>query len=178
MRDAELGEMSIDRISEFLSTSPLTVPLLGGMACRFLFEGVGATPVPENMRLAVRRMLEAPASVLREAEPYVVRYCEEICSLYEPEESPAIVVREPSEIWSHVRFGSEFVVSERSEGDAEDGVYLSLECNCDWEVEHGLQLVFREGRAVTKVSSFDGHLTNSDAYNDRSLAHVVYRSIR
>lgn len=55
-----------------------------------------------------------------------------------------------------------------------DGIYFSLECNCDGEPEHGLQLVIRDGLTVSKVGSFDGHLTNADAYGDRSLAGIVY----
>ena len=58
------------------------------------------------------------------------------------------------------------------EGNA---VYISLGCNCDWEQEHGLQIVLKDGLRVTKVGSFDGHLTNSDAYDDASLENVIYR---
>ena len=32
----------------------------------------------------------------------------------------------------------------------------------------------RDGRAVTKVGPFDGHLTNADAYADSSLVGVIY----
>ncbi|MGC7101877.1 hypothetical protein ACPZ19_45000 [Amycolatopsis lurida] len=36
-----------------------------------------------------------------------------------------------------------------------------------------LQLVFRDGRDVTKVGPYDGHLTNSAAYADDELDGVV-----
>ncbi|WP_420847686.1 DUF6985 domain-containing protein [Natronosporangium hydrolyticum] len=54
-------------------------------------------------------------------------------------------------------------------------VYVSIECECAWEPEHGLQIVFRDGAAVTKVGPYDGHLTNSAAYADDTLDGVVYR---
>ncbi|MFC7668884.1 DUF6985 domain-containing protein [Hymenobacter humi] len=38
-----------------------------------------------------------------------------------------------------------------------------MESECEWEVEHGLQLVFRQGRMLTRVSQYDGHLTESQA---------------
>jgi hypothetical protein len=41
----------------------------------------------------------------------------------------------------------------------------------------GLQLVIRDGLAVTKVGAFDGHRTNADAFADPSLVGVVYRRI-
>ena len=84
----------------------------------------------------------------------------------------AYVEIRPGELWRHVEIGDQPVVARRAHGDK--GVYISLECNCDWEPEHGLQLVFKDGRAVCKVGPFDGHLTNSDAYADASLEHVIY----
>lgn len=38
-------------------------------------------------------------------------------------------------------------------------------CECDWEEEHGLQLVFRQGKKLTRISDQDGHLTEADAYD-------------
>ncbi|OQP68667.1 DUF6985 domain-containing protein [Niastella populi] len=43
-------------------------------------------------------------------------------------------------------------------------IYISISLNCEWEEEHGLQLVFRQGKKLTRVSSLDGHLTDADAY--------------
>jgi hypothetical protein len=43
-------------------------------------------------------------------------------------------------------------------------MYVQIACQCDWEQEHELQLVFRQGRKLTRISYFDGHLTESDAY--------------
>lgn len=62
--------------------------------------------------------------------------------------------------------------SRRAYGDK--GIYVSLECSCDWEPEHGLQIVFKDGKRVNKISSYDGHLTNSDAYADDDLEDVIF----
>ena len=45
---------------------------------------------------------------------------------------------------------------------------------CGWEEEHGLQLVLKNGLKVNKLGGYDGHLTNSDAFDDESLEHVIY----
>jgi hypothetical protein len=34
--------------------------------------------------------------------------------------------------------------------------------------------VWRDGKAITKVGRYDGHMTNSDAYADPELVGVVY----
>jgi hypothetical protein len=52
--------------------------------------------------------------------------------------------------------------------------HVSVECECDWEPEHGLQIVVRDGAAVTKVGPFDGHLTNAAAYANDALHDVIY----
>ena len=46
----------------------------------------------------------------------------------------------------------------------EKDIYINLTCSCEWEKEHGLQLVFRQGKKITRVSQEDGHLTDADAY--------------
>ena len=53
-----------------------------------------------------------------------------------------------------------------------------IECGCDWEPEHGLELVLEDGARVTKVGPYDGHLTNAAAYADPTLESVVYVGLR
>jgi hypothetical protein len=155
-------------------SGPFAVPFLGGHRCGFLVE---EDPCDPDVRAAIQNALEAKPSILTDVQPHVVQYCKDILARYPDNERPVVELRKPSDVWSHVQFGFEFQVSRRAKGDAEDGVYLSLECNCDWEPEHGLQLVLRDGRAITKVGPFNGHVTNSDAYGDASLAGVVYKRI-
>ena len=35
---------------------------------------------------------------------------------------------------------------------------------CTWDQEHGLQIIYRRGAELSRVSQQDGHLTTSDAY--------------
>jgi len=91
----------------------------------------------------------------------------------DPSDEALVSIESPSEVWRHVQFGSEPFVTRRAYGD--QGIYVSIECGCDWEPEHGLQIVLKNGERVVKVGAYDGHLTNSDAYADDSLEDVVYR---
>jgi hypothetical protein len=43
-------------------------------------------------------------------------------------------------------------------------MYVQVACECYWEQEHGLQLVFKLGKKLTRISEQDGHLTEADAY--------------
>jgi hypothetical protein len=71
-------------------------------------------------------------------------------------------IKDPNDIWKFV-YPTEIYVSRRSRRDQD--IYISISCNCEWEQEHGLQLVFRQGKKLTRISSIDGHLTESDAYD-------------
>lgn len=43
-------------------------------------------------------------------------------------------------------------------------IYIIMTCECAWDKVHGLQLVFRQGKKLTRVSDQDGHLTTADAF--------------
>ena len=107
---------------------------------------------------------------LKEAEKYIFQYYED---LYD-EEDDCVKITKPEDVWNHIEFGDSLMVTRREYGDKL--IYISLECSCDWEEEHGLEIVFKEGLKVNKIGSFDGHLTNSDAYANDELEDVVYYS--
>lgn len=71
------------------------------------------------------------------------------------------IINAPDDVWMHVQ-PSEIHVLRRAYGDQK--VYVSVAANCDWEEEHGLQIVYREGKQLNRVSDQDGHVTHSDAY--------------
>jgi hypothetical protein len=141
-------------------------------------QGYPEDPRPDEMRAAVQNALCAEPSILSAAEPQLAEYREDILRFYPEAERGPLTVEGPSGIWSQVRFGDVLYVRRRAKGDSEDGIYLSLECECEWEVEHGLQLVLRDGRKINKLGLFDGHVTNADASGDRRLAGVVYRRLK
>jgi hypothetical protein len=108
---------------------------------------------------AVATFLTTDDHALREASPHAFAYYLDTVRLVREQgwtlQLPEIAGQES--VWDFVSFGAEFHVDRGSDGDGQ--VYVSIECECVWEPEHGLQLVFRAGRAVS-VGPFDGHLTN------------------
>jgi hypothetical protein len=41
--------------------------------------------------------------------------------------------------------------------DENNDFFLCVSCDCEWEKEHGLQLVFKNGETLTRASGHDGH---------------------
>ncbi len=95
------------------------------------------------------------------ASPYVFQNYQRIADLAD-EQDLGCRIDWTSEVWKHVR-PSETFVSRRHR--RERSVYVQITANCDWEKEHGLQIIYRRGRELSRVSVQDGQLTHTDAYN-------------
>jgi hypothetical protein len=81
---------------------------------------------------------------------------------FEEADEPLRQIKNIHEIWNFVH-PTEIYITRRPYKDQD--IYLTVACECDWEQEHGLQLVFRQGRQLTRISDQDGHLTEADAYD-------------
>ncbi|KFC22836.1 DUF6985 domain-containing protein [Chryseobacterium sp. FH1] len=81
---------------------------------------------------------------------------------YDEDDEPLRQINNKNEIWNFIH-PSEIYVTRRHYKDQD--IYVFIACECDWEQEHGLQLVFRQGKKLTRISDQDGHLTEADAYD-------------
>jgi hypothetical protein len=59
------------------------------------------------------------------------------------------------EIWKFIK-PSEIMI----DWDENENFYLCVSCGCEWEEEHGLQLVFKNGEKLTRASGHDGQYTD------------------
>jgi hypothetical protein len=67
----------------------------------------------------------------------------------------ALNIKETKDVWNFVK-PTEIIIHE-----SQNGVfYLCVSCECEWEEEHGLQLVFKDGQTLTRASGHDGHYTD------------------
>lgn len=74
------------------------------------------------------------------------------------------VPQTPADIWASVTPGP-VVVSEWY-----GHWYVVMEAECRWESSHGLMMVWQEGAKLSKVSQYDGHMTNGRGYDGREDA--------
>lgn len=150
-------------------SAPISVKVLSGERCEISVEGYDGDEDQEAFHGAIANFLSIEPPVLDEAESSIFQYYQD-CSSYVPE----LTIRSPDEVWRYIEFG-DVMVSRDLSGDR--GIYVSIACRCDWEEEHGLQIVFRNGAEVNKVGPYDGHLTNAAPYADPALQEVVYRRL-
>jgi len=83
------------------------------------------------------------------------------------------IPEKPEDIWDHVT--PNVVGVWKGRGD-DKHTYIFVEANCVWEEEHGLLLVWRDGKVLNKAGGFDGHPTNAGAYADNAMSDMVYRA--
>lgn len=64
-------------------------------------------------------------------------------------------IKTAKDVWDFVS-PTEIVIHWDENGD----LYLCVSCDCQWEEEHGLQLVFKNGQMLTRARGHDGHFTD------------------
>lgn len=151
--------------------------LLDRLAAEAGFEEDPVTEEGILRREAICGFIAGGPQLLDEATRYVRAYYWSTAAEFTPRERiqygiPAIP--DSADIWEHVKFrrpptwtlGGGPLMPARS--------YLSFEGEVSWEPEHGLQLVYADGRSLCKVSQYDGHVTVAHAYGDPFLLGVVF----
>ena len=138
---------------------PLALPFFNGQQVAVSFEG-GATPSQHFTQAADGALLNflslSAADRLAATDAVFANYQQVLAWA-----GQQLALNEPSDVWRYVTPQHLHIIEESDE--AQRDIYLLIEAECEWEVEHGLQLVFRQGRMLTRVSQYDGHLTESQA---------------
>ena len=139
-------------------------------------------PTPEERvvyEAAARNFTSQGPELLDAATEYLWAYYHSVAAALSPGERERLgvpTVDESADIWEQVEIRSPpaFTLGGRRFAPARS--YISFEGEVSWEIEHGLQLVFEDGRRLCKVGPYDGHETNANAYGDESLLDVVFKS--
>lgn len=158
---APLGELiQHTDLPEWWESQPVAVPFLDGQQVRFTVTVEAIDDVyPSDVAEAVQHFLALGPKDRVAVAPLVYKnYADFADAVSEVD----VEIAGPAEVWDHVRVMGIYV-ERRDRWDMD--VYVVMACNCDWEVEHGLQLVFRRGSKLVRVSEQDGHLTHADAYD-------------
>ncbi|MEU8329126.1 hypothetical protein [Micromonospora sp. NPDC048839] len=155
-------------------SEPITVRALGDRILYVMVNGYDDDPAKEDFHAAIAAFLSIDGSVLEAAAPAIFDYYQDVESEFADGSMP-ITISSSDQVWAHIH---PVEVAVERDSFRDQHVYVTVECNCDWEPEHGLQIVLRDGRAVTKVGPYDGHLTNAAAFNRDDLEGVVYHRLR
>ncbi|MCP5078640.1 MAG: hypothetical protein GY951_11380 [Psychromonas sp.] len=161
MESKIIGQLKVHTdIDEWYESEAISIPLLGGHKLSFTIEDIDEDENPDEFDEAISNFIELDESLKSEIETYVYKSYLEFKEAVGPEYCPTNIL-DPSGVWQYV-YPSYISVSRRPYGNEE--IYVQLLAECEWEPEHGLQIVFHKGKTLNRVSDQDGHLTHSDAY--------------
>lgn len=153
---------------EWLISKPIPIPVFDGKELEFILDGYSDADEKFLVEAdaAILSFLEKDKNDRKEISPLVFKNYVECIEAVIEDKDPVIedmpVIENEEDVWQLIYPQAVYV---RRRDRRDKNIYLQIECECGWEIEHGLQIVFRQGKKVTRVSSVDGHLTESDADN-------------
>lgn len=156
-------------ISGWLDSDEVEVPFLDNKKYIFTFQDLLDDPEPDQFEEAIQKFLSLTLKDREETNQYIFAYYQDFVESV-GEDVFDFTIDDKSSVWQFVH-PRQIYVSRRHK---DNSVYIQIAAECDWEEEHGLQIVYKEGRILKRVSSQDGHLTNSDAYAESELEDVIW----
>ena len=164
-----IGELEQSKeFEDWWESKPVAIPFLNGKKLKITFTGLDPEDDPDFIReadQALSAFLAKTAGDRLAVSDLAYQHCMDFLQAvgYDEADQPLWEIKEKSEIWNFI-YPQDIYLSRRHRRDKD--VYLNLTCECEWEQEHGLQFVFRQGSVLTRVSDQDGHLTEADAYGN------------
>jgi len=161
LESAVIGSLSqSEQFDDWWESAPLAIPYLGGQALEYTY--LDLNPVEDEAFTAeadeaIGNFMALSVADRLAASEHVYKNCTEFLDMigYNQEDEQLWNIKDPQEIWNHVRFNKLYVSREPYENHQ---LYIQLSCECDWEMEHGLQLVFDKTGKLIRVSAEDGHI--------------------
>lgn len=168
-----LGCMEQTEFDSWWSGPELPVPCWNNKAMRVIYDFYPDDD-PDFITeadAALQNFLHLSPEALKEATPHLdwnfkacceIAYDEVTRDMLTDWQREVLDYEDRTKLWEHVKVGDAITLRRRSRRDKD--IYVDVECSCEWEEEHGLQLVFRRGLMLTKIGQYDGHLTTADAF--------------
>lgn len=171
MHIEQLGNFTEDELLGWLTRDDMSFPLLGGETGTLILDDYR----PEDHQAfvdAVKNFMALTPDCFKLASEHLLAYYKDYEDIYDDLGWSKPLLDTSDDLWNYVTLGNSPLARFREEDKT---VYISLSCSCDWEPEHGLMLVFKNGEYINKLGPYDGHVTNSDAFDKDELENVVYR---
>jgi uncharacterized protein DUF6985 len=148
-----LGPLNRDsRLHGILLSSPVPIPFLDGQPLPFqLIQLTG--PDELDTTRAIKAFLQLTKTDRAAATSQVFAYFNRVDDAVDGGAGCNVAAHD--DIWQHVHPRLIGVVRDRDHARA---IHVQVLAECDWEPEHGLQLVFRDGKDLVRVSEQDGNL--------------------
>lgn len=160
----KIGRLGIlkphSKIKAWLVSEPVSIPYFDNKLLTFTLDGLIEADT-KDAQTAIEAFLGLDSRARLAASQIVFQNYRRMVEAVGDDQVDCLV-KNPDDVWTNVH-PTEIFVSRRHRRDRL--IYIQISAECDWEREHGLQIVYRRGVDLSRVSDQDGHLTHSDAYD-------------
>ena len=158
-----VGHFAFEQVWDEYTSADVAVAGLNGLEGHFFMDGqVLEAAGLDKIGSVVTAFLSPHADFIGQATPYVFEQYRDyrMIGLQEGWGETLPELSQPHEVWQLVNIGNEFQIvwDEASGGE----LYIKITCSCEWDVEDGLMLVFKNGRSLCTVGIGADALLNND----------------
>jgi hypothetical protein len=160
MRADQISWVNDGFLGYLQASEPVHVPLFSASLEVRVNAEQGATSPTASQLGALQQFLELPSSQRDALTHELVLVCHEVCAQrrIDGQDLPIRLARR-ADVWSYVGFST---ITLPAHGATRDR-YVFVAGGCDWDEEHGIELLFKNGR-LFKLSAQDGLATNEAWY--------------
>jgi len=137
---------------DFFQSEPFSIPYFDNKKLVVGFVEAEHQPYLESADRSLENFLKLNSFDRANDSELVLKYYSETLEYGYAQE---LSIETPKDVWNFV-VPVEIIIHWDEIGD----IYLCVSCECDWEEEHSLQLVFKNGQTLTRASGHDGHFND------------------
>ncbi|MEO0358920.1 MAG: hypothetical protein AAF386_11635 [Pseudomonadota bacterium] len=131
-------------------------------------------PLPPKGQAALDQFLALKPSDLDVARRHLFAFYQDTVAQLFPEDLEHVpTIERAADVLAHITVSG---ISVETNWDSDGSWYVGVTGNVTWDPEHGLAMYWEDGRHLTKVGGFDGHVSNANAMGDPKMKDVVYRA--
>ncbi|RYX82840.1 hypothetical protein EON73_04115 [bacterium] len=153
MTSKVVGQLnSINYDSDFFESKPFPIPYFDNKELKVGFVEAKHQPYLDSADKVLENFIALSSVDKIKDSNIIYRYYSETLKLGY---TIPLDIKTAKDIWKFVT-PTEIIIH----WDENSDFYLCVSCDCEWEEEHGLQLVFKNGQNLTRASEHDGHFTD------------------
>lgn len=143
---------------DWWQSQPIPIPYFDNTQLIFQINAP-ETELQADVSQAIGSFMQLSSQDREQTSDYVFHKYSDFAQAFDSNK-PTVKISSPIEVWQHLK-PTQISVSRRPQDKL---IYIQVLLDCDWDQEHGLQLVYKQGQELVRVSSQDGHYTHEDAY--------------
>lgn len=147
------------QFDDWWESTEIEIPYFDSMKLKVTLMNVRKDQIGDEYNSAINNFLALNSSNRLNASKYVyMNYTVTLKAVGEDQFD--FKIDTDQHVWNHIK-PIDIMVKKRKK----DGlVYVIVEADCDWDDEHGIQIIYKDGNKLSRVSEQDGHLAYSDAH--------------